>query len=170
MLRNLLAPEKLADQDLDTLTQAGDCRAQAIGESITEYVAELRRLATHCDFKMMLYGTNSYVISVPVKMRHRERLLLVRLWSSQRQPMRLKRNPRNCTRSQKVSTTAVLALTRAPRREERKPSCYRCGEKGHSPQACKVCRGQQKRQQEQKYLDQEDLPVYHLGGRRPQPY
>lgn len=68
LLKNLLAPRKLADQTLPELKQAlkGHFepkkvviaerfhfynRNQAKGETISEYVAELRRLATHCNFK-----------------------------------------------------------------------------------------------------------------------
>ena len=68
LLRNLLAPRKLSEQSLPTLTMALKehyepqkvviaerfhfyKRHQAAGESIVDYVAELRKLATHCDFK-----------------------------------------------------------------------------------------------------------------------
>lgn len=68
LLRNLLAPKKLAEQGLDELQKALKDhyepqtvvvaerfhfyqRQQAAGESISDYVAELRKLAIHCDFK-----------------------------------------------------------------------------------------------------------------------
>ena len=67
LLRNLLAPVKPADKSLDALMQALRCyhepkkllvaerfkfhrRQQTATESVTEYVAELRKLATHCEF------------------------------------------------------------------------------------------------------------------------
>ncbi len=68
LLRNLLAPAKLSEVPLDSLKAALKShyepkkvvvaerfhfhrRSQAPGESIADYVAELRRLTTHCAFR-----------------------------------------------------------------------------------------------------------------------
>ena len=67
LLRNLLAPDKLSEKDLNCLTTTLKHHfepnrvvvaerfhfhrwSQAVGENIAEYVAELWRLSTHCEF------------------------------------------------------------------------------------------------------------------------
>ena len=71
LLRNLLAPAKPSEKELDYLTATlknhyepkkiviaerfhFHRRNQAVGESIADYVAELRRLSTHCRFEAYL--------------------------------------------------------------------------------------------------------------------
>ena len=63
LLRNLLAPEKLMEQSSSRYDEKNTLnpiiaerfhfyrRDQQTGESISEYLAELRKLATHCHFK-----------------------------------------------------------------------------------------------------------------------
>ena len=71
LLRNLLAPESLAGKTLKTLSETLTdhlkpqpiiiaeryklyCRDQSENETITEYLAELRKLTLNCDFKDFL--------------------------------------------------------------------------------------------------------------------
>ena len=71
LLRDLLAPTKPKDKSLDDLFKtlrehynptplviaerfSFHSRAQSSTESVAEYIAELRRLATHCQFKTFL--------------------------------------------------------------------------------------------------------------------
>ena len=68
LLRNILSPEKPSDKLLEDLFAALKrhfgvviaehfqfyCREHAVGETIAEYEAELRRLATHCQFEAHL--------------------------------------------------------------------------------------------------------------------
>ena len=68
LLRNLLAPQKPSEKSFEELSAIlrehfepkpvviaerfhFHRRNQAVGESVAEYLAELRRLATHCEFK-----------------------------------------------------------------------------------------------------------------------
>ena len=74
LLRNLLAPEKPSTKTFTELKAALQChfdpkpliiaerfychrRCQQSGESIAEYIAELRRLATNCEFREYLEQT-----------------------------------------------------------------------------------------------------------------
>ena len=83
LLRNLLSPtdpkEKTFDELIETLSGHFEPkpiviakrfhfhkRHQAAGESVTQFLAELRRLARHCEFKTLKrYGTVSCAVFMP---------------------------------------------------------------------------------------------------------
>ena len=181
LLRNLLAPVKPADKSLDALMQALRCyhepkkllvaerfkfhrRQQTATESVTEYVAELRKLATHCKFGEHLQEALRDRLVCGLRSEpHRRQLLAEQdltlnkalavaqsLETAEENARTLRgeissgRQSDSFVSRQEVSGAVGTTLTRevhkvTPANKVRPDhgSCYRCGRAGHKAAKCK---------------------------------
>ena len=162
LLRSLLAPTKPRDktfQDLtDTLQRHFDPkplviaerfhfhrRDQAEGESVSEYLAELRRLATHCEFEQYLEQVLRDRLVCGIRHDNTQKRLLLEsnlsltkavdiarsVEAAEKQSTQLKeKGSANASQVLKVQTPKTKELC------DKQGACIRCGTHGHQTRDC----------------------------------
>ena len=164
LLRDLLAPEKPQDKSLPVLFQKlkehyepkplviaerfyFHRRDQGTNESIAEYIAELRRLATNCEFGEYLNDALRDRLVCGLRNTGIQKRLLseanLTLAKAGEIAQGMEAAEKNAKRLQGGETVPVNKVI--PRREktdgpvckQEKP-CYRCGRSGHVPSACRL--------------------------------
>ena len=115
-------------------------RDQAVGESITDYDAALRRLATHCRFGETLEEVLRDRLVCGLRHENIQRRLLSEVELTYSKAMDIARSMEAAdknTKSFKPSDSAIRSFSsQPPRTRERRP-CYRCGRLAHDPAECK---------------------------------
>ena len=115
-------------------------RDQAVGESITDYDAALRRLATHCRFGATLEQVLRDRLVCGLRHENIQRRLLSEVELTYAKAMDIARSMEAAdknTKSFKPSDPAIRSFSsQSPRTKERRP-CYRCGRSAHDPAECK---------------------------------
>ena len=113
------------------------CRDQRPGETVAEYVAELRRLAITCAFGTHLNEALRDRIVCGVKSEVTQKCLL-----SEREPTLAK--VVDVTQTMEAADKGATGLKSEPAPVDKastpsapaKKPCYRCGQKGHHPRLC----------------------------------
>ena len=166
LLRDLLAPDKPQQKSLAVLFETlrkhfepkpviiaerfrFHRRDQASGESIVEYLAELRRLATHCQFGEYLEEALRDRFVCGLRSSGIQRRLL-----SEAEPLTLKKAlevavaveaaDKNAKELQSTESAQLGKVEQTNPLHKSKKPCYRCGKNDHTPNDCKyrdfVCR------------------------------
>ena len=166
LLRDLLAPEKPQDKSLSVLFKKlkehyepkplviaerfyFHRRDQGANESIAEYIAELRRLATNCEFGEYLNDALRDRLVCGLRNTGIQKRLLseasLTLAKAGEIAQGMEAAEKNAKRLQGGEAVHVPVNKVIPRREktegpgwrkQEKP-CYRCGRSGHVPSACR---------------------------------
>ena len=106
-------------------------RAQAVGESIAEYLAELRRLSTHCKFGAYLEEALRDRLVCGLRSEPIQRKLLTEadltLARAQELSLGMEAADRNAKSLKAAEPTLNLVTTK---------SCYRCGKTSHDQKNC----------------------------------
>ena len=115
-------------------------RMQATGESIAEFDAALRKLATHCEFGNTLEETLRDRFVCGLQHEAIQRRLLSEATLTYQKALEIARGMEAAdsnTKSFKTFEPSIKKFTsRVPRSADRK-TCYRCGRTGHTPTECK---------------------------------
>eukprot|EP00731_Ephydatia_muelleri_P033808 Em0038g27a len=159
VIRNLVAPEKPADKsfsdrELVKLVRDHYCpppsvtvqrynfnsRTQKEGETVSQFVAELRRLSEHCDFKATLDDMLRDRIVCGVRNSSVQRRLLAESGLTFKKAFELVQSAesaeKNATEIQRSVTVAVNAVQKTSEVQARsRNTCYRCGGK-HNGKDC----------------------------------
>ena len=154
LLRNIIAPDKPASKEYGALVEALRAhldpkpiviaerfkfhqRNQREGESVAQYIAELRKLSTHCEFQdyldqairdRLVCGLSSEAIQ--------KRLLsekTLTLAAAQEIALGMEAAAKEATELQ-VSSKSSLEINKVTV-DTAKP-CFRCARKGHTPENC----------------------------------
>ena len=155
LLRNLVAPEKPATKTYTELVAAlkghlnpkplviaerfkFHCRYQKEEESIAQYIAELRKLAEHCDFKEYLQVAIRDRLDCGIQNKATQIRLLAEadltLQRAQEIAQGMEAASKEAVELQVSSRTHVVHRTTTI--AERKKSCYRCGSTRHTQEKC----------------------------------
>ena len=159
LLRNLLAPDKPSAKTFAQLKVVLQrhfdpkplviaerfCfhrRCQQVGESIAEYIAELRRLATNCEFGEYLEQALRDRLVCGLKHEPTQKRLLSESSLSLAKAIEIAQSveaaEKNTLKLKGGATGEVLRISpRRNRKPEKKEVCYRCGNKGHQPGECR---------------------------------
>ena len=115
-------------------------RAQAVGESIAEFDAALRKLATHCEFGETLEETLRDRFVCGLRHEATQRRLLTEHGLTYAKALEI-------SKGMEVADSSTLSLkTREPpinkvfhptSQEKGRKNCYRCGKAGHFPSECR---------------------------------
>ena len=109
-------------------------RAQAVGESIAEYMAELRRLTTHCNYRDHLEEALRDRLVCGIRDVDTQRKLLAVPDLTLKKALEIAQGSEaavNMAKSLKVVDTSINTVTKA------KVKCYRCGKMSHTANDCK---------------------------------
>ena len=165
LLRNLIAPAKPSEKNYDDLVDTLKAhlepkpmtiaerfkfhkRNQLEGETIAQYLAELRRLMQHCDFQQYLEQAlhNRLVCGIRSEAIQKRLLAVENLTLAQAQElaMSMEAAAKHASELQGGASSKELELFNLPAAAGK--TCYRCGGKGHVPdkcyfktQKCKIC-------------------------------
>ena len=116
------------------------CRDQAVGESIAEYVAELRRLSTHCEFGAFLNEALRDRLVCGLRYEGIQRRLLSESKLTLTKALELAQGLEAADRHAKAlkgSEVAVRKLSATPSKRPQHTMCYRCGRSNHKPKDCR---------------------------------
>ena len=115
-------------------------RTQAAGESIAEFDAALRKLATHCEFGTTLEETLRDRFVCGLQHETIQRRLLSEATLTYQKALEIAKGMEaadSSTKSFKTSEPSIKKITsRLPRSADHK-TCYRCGRTGHAPMECR---------------------------------
>lgn len=111
-------------------------RAQAVGESIAEYLAELRRLSAHCDFKNYLDEALRDRLVCGLRSESIQRKLLAEVDLTLKRAVELAQGMEAAERNARALKGGETAIHRIATSRVTGP-CYRCGQIGHAPNNCK---------------------------------
>ena len=166
LLRNLLAPAKLNTKSLNDLTTALNNhyapkrvviaerfhfyrRNQAPGESIAEFVAELRKLSTHCSFKdsQLEEALRDRLVCGLRSVATQRRLLTeakLTFADALKTAQGMEAAERNAQTLKESSDAAVHYVRKAPsgnakpsmKQVSKTKTCYRCGRADHQHSSC----------------------------------
>lgn len=154
LLRNLLAPtlpsEKTFDELVATLKSHFEPkplviaerfhfhqRTQNVGESITEYVAELRRLTTHCQYGAHLEEALRDRLVCGMREVHTQKKLLAIEDLTLAKALKIAQGEEAADRNSRVLKGAEPIVNFVARpSSSRRPSCYRCGRSSHNQKDC----------------------------------
>ena len=156
ILKDAVAPEKPKDKSLEDLVKVLKThfdpkpiviaerfhfhkRVQHPGESLSEYVAELRRLATNCDFGTFLDDAIRDCFICGLNNESTQQYLLAQSDLTSKSAVE---KAINWESAQKTSgcmkqSKADMSATSEVGVKVVKTECYRCGRGGHSPQQCR---------------------------------
>ena len=154
LLRNLLAPEKPSTKTMAQLSTAlrqyfepkklviaerfhFHKRSQAVGETLTEYVAELRRLSTDCEFGAYLNEALRDRFVCGLKSESIQRKLLSESALTFARALEIARGMEAAEKNtqQLKGNEAVLQFVTRTKKEV--PECYRCGSRSHLSPDCR---------------------------------
>ena len=155
LLRNLVAPEKPATKTYTELVATlkahlnpkllviterfkFHCRYQKEGESIAQYIAVLRKLAEHCNFKEYLQEAIRDKLVCGIQNEATQRRLLAEadltLQRAQEIAQGMEAASKEAVELRASNRTQVVHRTTTI--PERKKSCYRCGSTRHTLEKC----------------------------------
>ena len=156
LLRNLLAPAELKDQTLETLTTTlkrhfeprslviaerfyFNRRNQLPGESVADFIAELRRLASTCQFEAFLSDAlrDRFVCGlcsevVQRKLIAEENLELAKAVDIAQKLESAEKNTKDLKKTTTGATVLKFSTPNSP-----KQRCFRCGRTNHNAHDCK---------------------------------
>ena len=121
-------------------------RSQKEGETVAQFVAELRRLSEHCHFEATLddmlrdrlvCGVRD--VQVQRRLLAEPRLTFKKAFELSQSAEAAEKNARVLQSSQKPKATALVGYHQSGRPKGPTPSapCYRCGDRQHSAQDCR---------------------------------
>ena len=155
LLRNIIAPNKPASKEYGALVEALRAhldpkpiviaerfkfhrRNQREGESVAQYIAELRKLSTHCEFqdyldqairdRLLVCGLSSEAIQK--RLLSEKKLTLA---AAQEIALGMEAAAKEATELQ-VSSKSSLEINKIT--VDTAKSCFRCARKGHTPENC----------------------------------
>ncbi len=155
LLRNLLSPAKPSGKTLAELTAALKKhfapkrlviaerfrfyrREQAIGESVADYEAELRRLAAHCDFGGYLDQALRDRLVCGLRSEATQKHLLSKSDLTLQRALEIAQSQEAAERnSQQLKGEAAAFSVESVLGFSQKEKCYRCGGTNHSSQKCR---------------------------------
>ena len=158
LLRNLLAPQKPSEKTYDVLKTTLQShfqtkkiviaerfhfhrRNQAAGETIADYVAELRRLSTHCEFgdyledalrDRLVCGLRNEAIQR--RLLSKNELTFAKAWEVAQS---MEAAERNAQQLKGADTPIQLVSRQLPKVQARNIPCSRCGGENHTAQECR---------------------------------
>ena len=153
LLSDLLAPEKPGSKSVEQLTQVlvkhydpkavviterfqFHCRNQAPTETVAEYEAKLRHLATHCVFGDYLSEAICDCIVCGLRNKHIQKRLLAETELTLTKMMEIAQSMEAADRdAQKLKGNELDSQVSEMSLGTQK-SCYRCGSEQHKPRAC----------------------------------
>ena len=161
LLRNLLAPDKPSGKDLNCLTTTlkrhfepkrvvvaerfhFHRRSQAVGENIAEYVAELRRLSTHCEFGTYLEQALRDRLVCGLRNEAIQRRLLTKSELTFGEALQIAQGMEaadtNAQQLKGADPAVQFVSSRMTTQLPPKPAvtCYRCGRSGHLAGECRL--------------------------------
>ena len=155
LLGSLLAPEKPKDKTFEQLSDVLQKhfepkpvvivqrfhfhrRNQALGETVAEYVAELRRLATHCKFEGYLEEALRDRLVCGLKNEGVQKRLLTYSDLTLVKAIEVAQSMEAAERDTQEMKSTELAVRKVitPRSAVQTKPCYRCGKEGHEPHSC----------------------------------
>ena len=162
LLRDLLAPTKPKDKSLDDLFKtlrehhnptplviaerfSFHSRAQSSTESVAEYIAELRRLATHCQFKTFLQEALRDRFVCGLQSKTIQKTLLTEkdltLDKAVRIAQGLEAAEKGARKLQGDEHSQISRIGKNPKPYKTAPlphkTCYRCGGEDHASDNCR---------------------------------
>ena len=156
-LRNLLAPDKLAEQTykklVDTLNEHYAPKPLVIAErfrfykrdmgeqeSITAYMAELRRLASTCDFGAFLEEALRDRLVCGLANESIQKRLLTEANLTLKKALELSLGmelaAKDATELQNKGATGLNRVAKHKSQQGRQQKCYRCGKRNHASDSC----------------------------------
>lgn len=125
-------------------------RNQASDESISDYIAELRKLAINCDFGDYLEESLRDRFVCGLRNETTQKQLLTEADLTFKRAVDIaKGNKAVDKKSQQLQKPKAVDVSKVTHNSQPVRSCYRCGKEGHSPSACHfkdiVCRNCRKK-------------------------
>ena len=165
LLRDLLSPAALTDKTFKELSDALKAhfepkplviaerynfhqRSQKAGESVAEYLAELRKLALHCDFGAFLNDALRDRLVCGLRSTAAQKQLLTQTDLTLEKALRIAQGMEAADEGTKKLHDGVSSSTTVnhagPPPQSRIPNqlakpCYHCGNFGHTATACRFC-------------------------------
>ena len=109
-------------------------RNQAVGESIAEYEAELRRLATHCDFEAYLEQAIRDKLVCGMRNAATQKRLLSKADLTLERALEIAQSEEAAESNSLDLKSGDVAVHDV---ESKQKECYRCGRRNHSPRECR---------------------------------
>lgn len=158
LLRNLMSPNKPASKPYKEIVKVLQehlnpkplviaerfrfhNRNQKKNESVTDYMAELRRLSEHCEFKEGLSDAlRDRLVCGLVHEGTQKRLLTEKDLTLARAleiAVSVETAAKDAVELQKKGSSSECTVNKmTAKRSDNRPACYRCGKKSHSPDEC----------------------------------
>jgi len=155
LLSSLLAPDKPKDKTFEELSEVLQKhfepkpvvivqrfhfhrRNQAPGESVADYVAELRRLATHCKFDGYLEEALRDRLVCGLRSEGVQKRLLTYTDLTLAKAVEVAQSMEAAERDtqEMKSTELTIRKVSTQRGAVKAKPCYRCGKEGHEPHSC----------------------------------
>ena len=166
ILRSLLAPIKLSDKTFEQLTETltkhfspppSECfrfhsKTCREGESVSAFVAELRKLSEHCNFgdelqkalrDRIIAGNNDEAIQRKLlseaELTYEKAVEIAHGVETAGAHMRELKSSNKPIKTEPVNKMYVQrdSGTKKVERQDKSSPCYRCGTEGHSPRDCR---------------------------------
>ena len=153
LLNSLTAPDKPASKKVDELNALLSehfepaplviaerykfyCRSQKEDESMATYIADLRRLSIHCDFKEFLSEALRDKFVCGLKNASIRKRLLTERKLNLSKAIELAKNLENASIESEQMEQTENRPTYAIKQDERKKRCYRCNSEQHLANKC----------------------------------
>ena len=157
LLRNLVSPDKPQDKSFDQLVEAlrrhfepkpaviaehfhFHRRNQHVGESIADYMAELRRLSTHCQLEAYLEQALRDRLVCGLRSESIQKRLLAETELTLKRALELAQGMEAADRnakSLKGSKAVVAKVSDDPSAKRPTNPCYHCGKTNHKSRDCR---------------------------------
>ncbi|KAG1929501.1 K02A2.6-like [Pimephales promelas] len=154
LLRNLLQPEKPGEKTYDQIVATLKAhfspkplviaerfrfhrRNQLEGETVTMFVAVLKKLAEHCEFGKVLNDTLRDRLVCGLRCEGIQKRLLTESNLTLQRAIELSVSMELAAKeAQQLSSNSKLYKMETEKQNENKGPCFRCGKMGHSPVSC----------------------------------